>query len=189
MSFWDVNFFFGDDKIEQDFVGRFYYGDNTKIPLAGVDIFLTKLDTRPLFLDEEEINVEEQLQAVKQQIMTQPTKVKKSMMKKILATAFPGKSDKKPPVVQKDVRRHPSSKVQQQKKKDSQHSVIDQPRHSSYTHSKGLKIAKCHRLLRLVVRNSSNNQIHDSNMKLREILKVRVVELPTWRTKWSMAIL
>ncbi|KAD4889091.1 hypothetical protein E3N88_21164 [Mikania micrantha] len=28
MSFWDVNFFFGDDKIEQDSVGRSYYGDS-----------------------------------------------------------------------------------------------------------------------------------------------------------------
>ncbi|KAL8255017.1 hypothetical protein R6Q59_033238, partial [Mikania micrantha] len=49
----------------------------TKIPLAAVDISWTKLDTRPLFLDKEEIDVEEQLQAVKQQIMTQPTEVKK----------------------------------------------------------------------------------------------------------------
>ncbi|KAL8265207.1 hypothetical protein R6Q59_023337, partial [Mikania micrantha] len=52
MSFWDVNFYFGDDKIEQDSVGRSYH-------------------------DKEEINVEEQLQAVKQQIMTQQTEVKK----------------------------------------------------------------------------------------------------------------
>ena len=51
---------------------------DTEIPLVAVNIFRTKLDTRPLFLDEEEINVEEQLQAVKQQIMTQPTEVKKS---------------------------------------------------------------------------------------------------------------
>ncbi|KAL8262639.1 hypothetical protein R6Q59_023988 [Mikania micrantha] len=27
MSFWDVNFFFGDDKLEQDPVGRSYHGD------------------------------------------------------------------------------------------------------------------------------------------------------------------
>ena len=56
-------------------------------------------------------------------------------MKKILATAFPWKSDKKPPFVQTDFRGRLSSKVQQEKKQDSQHNVIDQPRHSSYTHS------------------------------------------------------
>ncbi|KAL8216147.1 hypothetical protein R6Q57_022984 [Mikania cordata] len=91
MSFWDVYFFFGNEKIEQDSVSQSYHGENTKIPLAGVDIFWTKLDTHLLFLDGEEIGVEEQLQAVKQQIMTQPTEVKTNMMKKILATVFPGK--------------------------------------------------------------------------------------------------
>ncbi|KAL8217893.1 hypothetical protein R6Q57_021266 [Mikania cordata] len=109
--FWDTNQeFMSHDELVARVKSRAVDND-AKIPFAAIGIFWTKLDSRPLFLDEEEINVEEQLQAVKQQIMTQPTK----------------KSDKKPRVVQTDVHGRTTSKVQHQKKQDSQHSVIDQP--------------------------------------------------------------
>ncbi|KAL8188767.1 hypothetical protein R6Q57_029787 [Mikania cordata] len=80
---------------------------------------------------------------VTQEINSKPKSVKKSLVKKILSQTFPFKSEKKTPLVQKDTRRRPTLKTQQQRGNeytqsavdDSQESSFQLPRHSSFTPS------------------------------------------------------
>ncbi|KAL8225475.1 hypothetical protein R6Q57_018032 [Mikania cordata] len=101
-----------------------------------------------------------------------------------LWTSDTQKSDKKPPVVQTDVRVRPSSKVQQQKKQDSQHIAIDQPRHSSYTHS---KVKDQTATLQAIVHSVRHvgNYMWRTSVEYHFYDKkglVRGVQFPTWRT-------
>ncbi|KAL8223888.1 hypothetical protein R6Q57_019363 [Mikania cordata] len=155
MSYWDGDFFFGQysdvSRVAETYQGpcvdedinRECYAD-TIIPLSDIDIFWTKLDTRyPTLLEDEEIDIAGQMGLVTQEINSKPESVKKSLVKKIFSQVFPFKSEKKTPLVQKDIRGRLTLKTQQQRGNeytqsavdDSQESSFQLPRHSSFTPS------------------------------------------------------
>ncbi|KAL8262507.1 hypothetical protein R6Q59_023856 [Mikania micrantha] len=92
-----------------------YYNTDKKIPLSDIDIFWTKLNTaNPTLLEEEEeeeIDVIGQIGLVTKEINSKLSKIKKSLIKKVLAQVFPNKSDKKEPSVEKDTRGPPTLKA------------------------------------------------------------------------------
>jgi histone-lysine N-methyltransferase SETD2 len=116
-----------------------------KIPLSVVDVFWTKLNSSPCFKDEEEIDVEKELKDVGNVLRKQPKPVTKILLKKIMSVVTPTKSDKKPPVVQRDTRGRPTKKMQEEREEEAarvssggqstQMSRFDDARHSSYTAS------------------------------------------------------
>jgi hypothetical protein len=82
--------------------------------------------------EENEINVNETIDIVKQHINKQPTPVKKSLLAKIKAVINPLKSDTKAPVVQTKPRGRPSLKTQlKNREKEAVHAGTP-PRHSSH---------------------------------------------------------
>ncbi|KAJ0940348.1 hypothetical protein HanRHA438_Chr02g0082331 [Helianthus annuus] len=115
------------------------------IQLEDIDIFWRKLDLNASNIDEEDVDVDKQLEYVKQKLSTQPPQVRKSVLSKIMAVVYPYMSDKKPPVVQENTHGRPTSKVQQQRKEQAardssvgpprQQSRYNPPRHNSYVPS------------------------------------------------------
>ncbi|KAI3806408.1 hypothetical protein L1987_22313 [Smallanthus sonchifolius] len=111
-----------------------------RIPLDALDVFWRKLDLKPSFVDDENVDVDKVLGQVRNKIISEPNQVKRSMLSRITGVVFPSKSNKKAPVVQKDTRGRPTLKKQQQRKQDvarnssftgSQQSKCDPTRHSS----------------------------------------------------------
>ncbi|KAI3732824.1 hypothetical protein L1987_64033 [Smallanthus sonchifolius] len=111
------------------------------IPLDAVDVFRRKLDLKPSFFDDENVDVDKVLGQVRNKIMSQPDQVKRSMLSRIAGVVFPSKSNKKASVVQEDTRGRPTLKKQQQRKQDvvrnssfigSQQSKCDPTKHNSY---------------------------------------------------------
>ncbi|XP_022019017.2 uncharacterized protein LOC110919048 [Helianthus annuus] len=82
------------------------------IQLEDIDIFCRKLDLNASNINEEDVDVDKQLEYVKQKLSTQPPQVRKSVLSKIIAVVNPYMSDKKPSVVQENTRGRPTSKVQ-----------------------------------------------------------------------------
>ena len=123
-----------------------FFGTDRKIPLDSIDVFWRKLDMKPAKTNDEDVDLDAELDVMKQNLMSQPPQVKKSMLSKIKSVFNPLKSNKKPPVVQQNTRGRPTSKVQEQRKDDAQRhssfapsdqSGCDPARHSSYIPSQG----------------------------------------------------
>ncbi|KAI3816744.1 hypothetical protein L1987_16448 [Smallanthus sonchifolius] len=68
------------------------------IPLDAVDVFWRKLDLKPSFVDDENVDVDKVLGQVRNKIMSQPDQVKRSMLSRIAWVVFPSKSNKKAPM-------------------------------------------------------------------------------------------
>ena len=92
------------------------FGTDHKIPLDSIDVFWRKLDMKPAKTNDEDVDLDAELDVMKQHLMSQPPQVKKSMLSKIKSVFNPLKSNKKPPVVQQNTRGRPTSKVQEQRK-------------------------------------------------------------------------
>ena len=95
------------------------FNTGLKIPLYAVDVFWRKLDFKPESVEPQEIDIDKEIEQVKQHIVSQPPAVKKSMLSKIKAVIYPQKSEKKPPVVKQQTRGRPTTKQTEQRKADA----------------------------------------------------------------------
>ncbi|KAI3802564.1 hypothetical protein L1987_30701 [Smallanthus sonchifolius] len=84
-----------------------------RIPLDALDVLSRKLDLKPSFVDDENVDVDKVLGQVRNKIISEPDQVKRSMLSRIAGVVFPSKSNKKAPVVQEDTRGRPTLKKQQ----------------------------------------------------------------------------
>ena len=117
------------------------FNSGHKISIYEIDVFWRKLDLTPELVEEDEVDVDTEIYAFREEIMSQPDIVKKSLLSKIKSVIYPKKTDKKPPVVHKETRGRPTKQTQEQRKQNkaknkpqstqSQHTTYeDAPRHS-----------------------------------------------------------
>ncbi|XP_035845780.1 protein FAR1-RELATED SEQUENCE 5-like [Helianthus annuus] len=134
-----------------------YMREERPIQLEDIDVFWRKLNFQCCKLIDDDVDVVEELNIVRQQLESHPPAQQKSLMSKIKAVLTPKKSTKKPPVVQQNTRRRPTTKQVQQRSDEasrideelrrssfgdantcfegSRQSKYDKPRHSSYVPS------------------------------------------------------
>ncbi|KAM0036796.1 putative OTU domain, FHY3/FAR1 family protein [Helianthus debilis subsp. tardiflorus] len=134
-----------------------YMCEERPIQLEDIDVFWRKLNFQSCKLIDDDVDVVEELNIVRQQLESHPPAQQKSLMSKIKAVLTPKKSTKKPPVVQQNTRGRPTTKQVQQRLDEasrineelrrssfgdanmcfegSRQSKYDKPRHSSYVPS------------------------------------------------------
>ncbi|KAI3817551.1 hypothetical protein L1987_11346 [Smallanthus sonchifolius] len=107
---------------------EWYENTESKIPLAAIDVFWTRLNLLPEEIEKNDSNIDKEMDKVKQQLNSQPPQVKESLLSKIRALINPSMTDHQPPDVQQDTRGSPTAKAQQQRKEETQKPAVQHSR-------------------------------------------------------------